>query len=63
MKKSKHEVHYSTGTPAEHCGNCRHFVRAHDECKRVEGTIMARYWCTIWSPKEWTGAADHRKAA
>lgn len=53
MKKSKAEVKYSTGTPAEHCGNCTHFVREHDECRKVAGEIHARYWCILWKAKRW----------
>lgn len=59
VKKSKKEVHYSTGTPAEHCGNCSHFLRPR-ACERVEGEIRARDWCDEWSPQ---GEAARQRAA
>lgn len=52
MKKDKSEVSYSTGTPREHCGNCRHFLPQDDACELVKGVIMARYWCKLWSVKK-----------
>jgi hypothetical protein len=51
IKKDKSEVNYSTGTPAEHCGNCQFFLKNDDACRRVRGMIVARMWCDLWSGK------------
>lgn len=51
MKKTKQEVHYSMGTPQEHCGICRHFrlgFTRTDGCTKVAGVIKRGDWCTLW---------------
>jgi len=59
MKKTKTEVHYSTGTPKEHCSICKHFIKnavdvsagRGDRCTKVAGAIGREDWCTLYIPK------------
>ena len=61
MKKDKSDVNYSVGTPAEHCGNCQHFMPRDDACEVVKGAIYPRYWCSRWAGGK--PSVDRRAAA
>lgn len=49
MKKDKDEVDYSEGMPKRHCGICKYFNAKDQTCSKVNGHILARMWCRLFT--------------
>ena len=55
QKVSHDHVQYAKGTEAEHCGNCKNFIREAGErprCRTVKSPIAADMWCIRFEAKE-----------
>ena len=54
QKTPHHAVQYGPGTDAEHCGNCRNYIRplrGQARCRTVASPIESSMWCLRWDDK------------
>jgi len=59
-KRAKESVNYSKGSPAAHCGVCKHFTPP-NACEKVEGHIVPSYWCRLFEKSRLISGALTRR--
>jgi len=51
-KLAKASVHYQSHPKGEQkCGSCVNFIAASNTCMRVEGKVIRKGWCMLWTKK------------